>query len=377
LEKTKVHNSDALFNSVESYFHKLNIGLRMIYILLVSFLILLFTSFFFIEIPVLINSRGLIRPINENLHIKSIQSGKISEMYYSDGQLIEKGDLLLSLESNIFRKELNFYLESLSSAKQEYSDLRSICFKNCDQLKTEKLQSGFQIFRASLEKYNIRINSMRKDLSKLKGLLGDSLISNKEYEDQWLKLQQLIADSTIFYNEQYQSWETQKENLRLSLYDIKSKISQLEEKIKHSNIRAPISGHIQSLKGLEPGSVIQQNQELCRIIPDTTLIAQIFVQPNDIAWIYEGIEVRLLVDSYNQQYWGAMKGYCQKIPGDYTLVNDKAVFVVECKIPDPNLQFQGNKATLLAGLSFTAQFIVSENSIWELIKGKMQQIILP
>jgi membrane fusion protein, peptide pheromone/bacteriocin exporter len=377
LEEDIYHKSDALFTSVESYFHRLNTRVKMIYILLVSFIILLFISLFFIRIPVLINSRGLIRPINENTTIKSAQSGQIDQLYYLDGEFINKGDSLLSLNNFTSKNELRFYKESLKSIKDEYSDLTRICLQDHSTFITEKYRSDFQGFCASLAKYHLQINNLNNDLSKLRKLLRDSLISVKEYEDQSLILSKTIADSSIFYNEQYYTWETQKENIRLRLFDIESKITQLKEKIKYSNIKSPITGRIQGLKGLGPESLIQENQELCKIIPDTTLIAQLFVQPHDISWIYEGIEVRLLIDSYNQQYWGALKGYCYKIPGDYSLVNDKTVFIVECQIPDPNLYYQGNRAKVSAGLSLTAQFIVSENSLWELIKGKMQQIILP
>ena len=377
METNKIHDSDALFTSVESYFHRLSKGVKVIYIFITLLIVLVLISLFFIRIPVLINSRGLIRPFNESTMIKSLNSGQVNQIYFTDGQLIMKDDILLSLESRVYKKELNFYTKSHFSLGNEYSDLMNLCSTTPSTLRTEKFRSDYNGFCSSLNKYHSQITNLNKDLSKLKFLLKDSLISTKEYEDKCLMLNQISSDSAVFYNEKYNSWETQKENLRLKLFDIESKMAQLEEKIRQANIRAPISGHIQGLKGLEAGSYVQANQELCKIVPDTTLIAQVFVQSKDISWIYEGIKVRLLIDTYNQQYWGAITAYCQKISRDYTLINDNAVFMVECRITDGNLHYNGKDANITAGLGFTAQFIISENTLWELIKGKMQRLVLP
>ena len=163
-------------------------------------------------------------------------------------------------------------------------------------------------------------------------------------------------------------WQAELLNYERDMRSVESELTGLETEIKSMIVRSPISGTVQGLTGIYPGSVVYVGQELAQISPDSDLIVEAYVSPNHIGLLHNGMQVRFLIDAFNYNQWGFGQGKVIEISDDIHIVNDKLVFRIRCSLDQNFLQLKnGYKGLLKKGMSLQARFIVTERTLWQLI----------
>ncbi|WP_315820678.1 HlyD family efflux transporter periplasmic adaptor subunit [Paraflavitalea speifideaquila] len=103
-------------------------------------------------------------------------------------------------------------------------------------------------------------------------------------------------------------------------------------------IRAPVSGTIQQFSGRYAGGSVQAGELIGYISPDSGMLAEVYVSPQDIGYIYAGMPVKSQIDAFNYNSWGILPGKVQSVDNDFTLVNNAPVFKVKCLLDKNYLQ---------------------------------------
>lgn len=98
-----------------------------IYSLLALLLIAVLYSCFG-KIEIVSTASGIVRPNEDVSTVSSLLSGRITGVYYTDGQIVQKGDHLLALDTS----ELQISLKSLISTKEDYETKISMLEKFLD-----------------------------------------------------------------------------------------------------------------------------------------------------------------------------------------------------------------------------------------------------
>ena len=86
------------------------------------------------KIEIVSTASGMVRPNEDVSTVSSLLSGRITDVYYTDGQIVQKGDPLLTLDTS----ELQISLDSLLSTKDEYETKVSMLDKFLDGIETGK-----------------------------------------------------------------------------------------------------------------------------------------------------------------------------------------------------------------------------------------------
>jgi len=91
-------------------------------------------------------------------------------------------------------------------------------------------------------------------------------------------------------------------------------------------LRAPVSGVVQSVAITTLGSAVAANQPLLTIVPENTpLIAEIFLNNNDIGYVRIGQPVELKLDSFPFTQYGTVAGTVKWISADAEFQNPQAL----------------------------------------------------
>jgi len=364
-----------LFYSVESYFIKLNLKGHIFYLICIVLILAILISIFIINVPIMISSPGIIRPINETASLSASIPGRVTKKMFINGDYVKKGDPILYIDSEKYLGKRKSAQKNLCLREKKYQDLINMCNnKPPDILETSK--SEYNCFISRLKAYQKNIFNQKHTLNNLMIFLQDSLISEKEYQDKKLEVQDLTADSVIYYNSKMEEWHRQRENILMEINELKDNITELNELVRNSVIVSPIDGYIEDFKKIEENMFLQLNQGICKIIPDTQLIAQIYINPYQIAWIHEGISIKLMLDSYNYQYYGYIETKCDWISNDITNLKNQPVYIAEGKIKN-YFYSKHNKRniSLTQGMTFSARIIISEVPLWKLLKSNLQKIL--
>jgi HlyD family secretion protein len=139
-----------------------------------------------------------------------------------------------------------------------------------------------------------------------------------------------------------------------------------------------VTGTIQNLAGVYPGSPVFVNQDLAQISPETNLIAEAYVSPNDVGLLHQGMPVLMQVSAFNYNQWGLLHGEVQEISNDIQMQNDRPVFEIKCRLSQDHLSLKnGYQGKLKKGMSFQACFVVAKRSLWQLLYDKVDDWVNP
>ena len=117
---------------------------------------------------------------------------------------------------------------------------------------------------------------------------------------------------------------------------------------------------------------------MAEISPDTTLIAEVYVPPNDIGLLKANMSVRLQIDAYDHNQWGTASGKVESISTDMILSENTPVFKVRCLIDQTFLELpNGFRGDIKKGMTFQARFIINRRSLFQLLYDNMDDWLNP
>ncbi|MCW9708619.1 HlyD family secretion protein [Fodinibius salsisoli] len=245
-------------------------------------------------------------------------------------------------------------------------------------LQTAKYRSSLLEFRQQVRSNIHQIKMTRQKFNRNKELYQRDVISEAAYEKVSFELESAKNDFELLFDQQRNKWQAEKVSFQDELEQLGTDQQQTREKKEKYNIKAPISGTIQNMKGLYVGSPVSPNQTLAEISPDTSLIAECYVPPKDIGLLKEGMDVRFQITAFDYNQWGLLKGTVQEISNDVTVVNDRPVFKVQASLEKTWLELKnGYRGDLKKGMSLQARFKVTERSLFQLLYDNLDDWLNP
>ncbi|WP_233556249.1 HlyD family type I secretion periplasmic adaptor subunit [Noviherbaspirillum sedimenti] len=99
--------------------------------------------------------------------------------------------------------------------------------------------------------------------------------------------------------------------------------TELEDRLRRTEVRAPLAGVVKQLKVHTVGGVIQPGMDLMEIVPHgDTLLIEARARPADIAFLRPGQEAMVKLSAYDFSIYGGFPGKLEQVGAD-TLTPDK------------------------------------------------------
>ncbi len=152
------------------------------------------------------------------------------------------------------------------------------------------------------------------------------------------------------------------------IQEINSQISRAQETLKYQTITAPISGTVFDLQAY-PGYVPpagQNAQPILKIVPEDTLIAEIFIRPEDIGFVQKDMNTDVRVSAFPFGEFGDVKGKLTYI-GSSSLEPDPQPpynfprYPATIELEQQFMNINGEDKQLQSGMSVQANIRVREN----------------
>jgi HlyD family secretion protein len=296
-----------------------------------------------------VTATGKIVPIGDVSVVQMPQGGVLQQMLVKEGQRVDKGQVLLRLDSEASTgREKSVRLEI--AAKSQELELKTI--------ELERFLEG----NSAEERFAIQTQEINKNLLKrFQGLEATGAVAdvqvmtqrNKVQEDQ-SRIATLAADrrrQSALFNQQIQS-------LKGGLADLQSKLTESRVNNRYQAIRSPVNGMVFDLKPTGPGFVGQGSEPLMKIVPFNALKAKVEVNSTKIGFVRKGQAVDVSIDSFPASDFGVVKGTISRIGSDALppdQLNQAYRFPVQVQLDSQKLQLKGGKTLpLQVGMSLTA-----------------------
>lgn len=251
-------------------------------------------------------ANGQIVPSGAVQIIQHLDGGRISKINVVEGQTVEKGEILISLNPTDARSDL----EGLTA-------------------RAMKLEAEVEYLR---EVANIRGN-----------LAKDRLVT----KTQSLEAQRALAAIEGEYN------RTQYE------------ITKLKERLSRMDIRAPVQGVIQDMKYRTVGGVITPGATVMNVVPSEDILrAEVRVLTTDIGHVKEGQFVRVKVGTYDFLRYGIVEGKVSVISA-YSSLDEKGMpfFKTYVDLSKKSLGLTEKELPIVAGMTVQADIVTDQQSV--------------
>lgn len=370
--------------SQEKNFSRHSVASQVIYCTLIASFLVILVLLPFIKVDVGVRSRGVIRPVAEVVPIQSPVSGKVELMNVGENDFIGKGETFAVIEATGLQERIRHNRNRSRRIKSYLGDLKKLTrqdtvhFNSQIDLESARYQKSWIAFRQHLFNRKQQVDRHYRAFQRQNRLEDMAAGSKVDREEAYYSWKASEGEYRLLVKQQIDEWELDIISFEEEWDQLESEYEQLKQEKRLYHLQSPISGTVQNLGGLLQSNYVHANQVLGEISPDTSLVAEIHIDPGDIGLLHEGMAVRLQVDAFNYNQWGIVTGKVTSLSNDVITRDDWPSYRALCAIDQSHLQLSnGAKGYLKKGMSLQARFIVSRRSLLQLLYDKVDDWINP
>ena len=352
---------------------------RLLLRVLGSILIVLLLWAALANVDELTRGTGKVIPSSQLQVIQSVDGGIVSEIRVREGQIVDKGQLLLKIDETRFvsslRENRAEYVSLVAKAARLTALAEGKTFMLPPEVQKEfpqiaaqerslydsrrmELDAQVGIARQQLAQRNQELVEVRarrdtaahgyeltqQELNATKPLLGSGAVSEVEVlrlerdvsryrgerdqaSAQINRIQAAIGEASRKIDEVELQFRNE---ARVQLADVSAKINTLTassttltDRVKHSNVTSPVRGTVKRLLFNTVGGVVQPGNPIVEVVPlEDTLLIEANIQPKDIAFLRPGQEAIVRFTAYDFAVYGSLDAVVEHIGAD-TVTDDK------------------------------------------------------
>lgn len=395
-------------------------------LLFLSIIALVTCAFFWAaisKVEEITRAQGQVVPSQDIQVVQSLEGGVLEELLVSEGQLVEKGDILLRISDVQFSsQERGTEARSLSlrakKARLE-AEARGTEFilppevtekipqiakneKSLYESRQKELKSTYAILddrikkaSADLAETNAQINrfvSSRRHLNEELSITRDLVKKRAVPKLEEMRLDREISDLTGQVNigsQRRKSLEaelqvTRKERasqldkfqsqalgelnqVETEIAGLKENLTSISDRVDRAELRAPVQGIVNRVAIKTIGGVVEPAMRLVEIVPqddELKIIAKI--QPSEVAFIRPGQAAKVKITAYDPQKYGALDGTLARIGA--SSVNDaegNVFFEIEVRTNENFMGDAQNPLPITPGMVADVEIITGKRTILE------------
>ena len=375
--------SETLQDSTYTWLPKVTVKTQLIYTASLAALVIALAALPFIKVDVSANASGLVRPVAEKNELHNLVSGTIEEILVTEGQHVEKGQLLIRLQQDLNNNKLSQTSFELQQREEYIHDLTLLTSRGRQGIASGQLHSP--LYRQQYSRYQQSLSDQKTTLQRAqtnyemyKQLFEGKVISQKEFLDRKYDYEKAESGYRAIVEQQHSSWEDDLGRYQVESGRLNTDTRQYQKEKEWNLIKAPVSGTLQQFNGKYAGGSLQPGELVGVISPDASLVAECYLSPKDIGYIRIAMPVKFQVDAFNYNEWGLLEGKVISIDNDFTLSGNQPVFKVKCSFDNTSLKLKnGIKGQLKKGMSLRARFILTRRSLFQLLFDRTDDWINP
>ena len=328
-------------------------------------------------------------------------SGRVSEVFFEEGQAVKKNQLLAVLEQDEFMAHRGQARSELMGAREHLKQLETLLEINRKVLPAEverveasvqalqsqlaELEAGYRIqevqqARYAYEQAQFALEEAHRDKIRFDRLFERKIIAEKDKNATDLKYETALKE----YERAQKGYELLKEGYRKeSIAAARSKLAEgramlkqakdnlqkievaereveaakakvlsaeaalelAEIQLKHTELRAPFDGIIVS-RNAEPGEVVTPSQEVITVSDLSQVDLKVFVSETEIGRVKPGQKVEVKIDTFPAKIYAGNVTFISP-EGEFTpkIIQThkervKLVYLVKIAIANPNLELK-------------------------------------
>lgn len=378
-------------------------------------------------------AEGRVIPSRQVQVIQNLEGGILAELFVREGQVVEEGQTLLRIDNvraesdykekrarylallaaiarlhaeiedsklvfpaevlaegrELAEKELMLFATRQENLDKEVQILRSQALQREQELK--ELETKLQQYERSLElaREELRLAEpaarrgdmsqsifikLQREVNDLRGAVDSTRASIVRVRAAVREANQKVERAFSNFRSQAQEELTQK---AAELSSIREIVQAGADRVRRTEVRAPLRGTIKQIKINTIGGVVQPGQDILEIVPlDDTLLLEAHVRPSDIAFVRPGLQATVKITAYDYSIYGDLKGVVEDISAD-TITNERgeSFYRVRVRTHQNHLGTDQHPLLIIPGMTAEIDVLTGRKSVLQyllkpLIKAK-------
>ncbi|WP_065235364.1 HlyD family efflux transporter periplasmic adaptor subunit [Gallibacterium genomosp. 3] len=295
-------------------------GLFAVIWLLGAFLIVFIIWSYFSKIEEVTRGQGTIIPNSREQIIQSLDPGILDQMMVKEGDLVEKGQVLLKLDdtrSSAILRETKAKVDNLEAIatrlKAEISG-KPLIFPN--DIPQEMKEREMGVYQAKKDALNEALKTLREskalldsEIALTEPMVNKGAVSQVEL----LRMKRSANDMALQISEREHKYITDASNelvrIQGDLDQAKENLAARADPVERSLLRAPLKGIVKNIRVNTIGGVISAGQDIMEIVPvEDNLLVEAYINPKDVAYIRPGMKAVVKLTAYDYAIYGGLDG---------------------------------------------------------------------
>ena len=388
----------------------------------VSFLLVAFVWASVTEIDNVIRGDGKAVSESQNQYVQSSEPGVIRKRYVSEGDFVNKGQLLFDIDPIDAKTQLDQAQKRYSTLRVKSIRLKAEVNNIMPEFPSELVESAPNSVSTELALYNARLDDLntrsaileqrrfqklneiqelkiqfetasnglaliRREIATLEPLVKSGLapetrlIALKRDEEasrgtasQAESGQNRLNSGLDEIDEQLKAEKQAYKTKALTdlstidgeLIELNARIPALEDRVERTSVKSPVDGVINRINYITADAYINTGEVLLEIVPTgTDLIVESKINPKDIADIVIGQDVKISFSAYDASKFGRVDGKVINISAD-AIADPKTTeqyYSVDVSIVGALYEDNGAEVTILPGMGATVEVLSGKRTI--------------
>lgn len=299
-------------------------------------------------------------------------------------QALQNASTSLDIEEQILSR-IAPLVEEGAVARVQYDRQRQEVTKRSGDLLEESTQGQIQL-RRQIQEVNSRQAEIAQLSAEQRRLQFDIAQARAELNNTTSVAQKDVLDRIAANKNQIAEIDSQLSKIMVEnqkrIAEMNSQISQAEQTLNYQELRAPVAGTVFNLKATNPGFVAQPSEPLVTIVPEDSLIAEVYIANKDIGFVREDMEADIRIESFPFSEFGEIDGEVISVGSDSLPPDDEHPyrrFPAKVKLDAQSLKVDGREISLQSGMAVDVNIKVREdrraiNLLTELFTKKVESL---
>ena len=312
------------------------------FIFLVVFVIWAYNS----PIEEVTRGQGNVIPSSREQVVQSLDPGIITEILVKEGDIVEKGQVLLKLDdtrSSAVLRESEAKVQNLEAMiarlKAEAYGKELSFPKNVSNELRQREHAAYVARRRAVTDAVSSLTASKAALDKEIEITAPMVAQGVVSEVELLRMRRQSSELTLQITERRNRYMADANNewvqAESELAQAKENMAMRADPVDRSQIRAPMRGIVKDIQINTVGGVVNVGQDIMQIVPlDDKLLVEAYIRPQDVAFIRPGLPAVVKVSAYDYSIYGGLNGKVTLISPD-TVSNSMQNRANDLKL-DPN-----------------------------------------
>lgn len=349
----------------------------------IAFLIVFFLWATLFKIDQVVHAQGQVIASSRTQIVQAADGGVLVDMKVQEGDEVKAGEIIAVLEKERALASFSESQGKVMALRMNVSRLQAEVTDKPLEFDSSIQKSYPTLYETQMNLYKQRIKAIEDQLAVLKDnvqLAQQELNMNLPLEKQGdiskvdiLRLKRTLNEARVQYasakNKYLQDASAELNKAQEDLNAQEQTMADREQLLEHTDIIAPATGIVKSVKVTTLGGVVRQGDEILQILPtESDLVVEAKIKPADMANIKSGLPAKVKLDAYDYAIFGTMSGVVSYVSADTLQEDTKAgpmtYYRVKVAIAEKDYKSErANEIEVRPGMTATVDIQTGKRSI--------------